>query len=202
MAEQSDAALMLRMREDDSKAFGELYDRYVALAFRVANSVCPDAGRAEDAVREGFLSIWRGRAQYQPGSGSVKGWALALVRRQAMDAERREASERNVPVARSEADALRAVMARLPDIQAEVITLAFFGGLTDSEIAEQLSLPAGTVKGRMRLGMHKLRAAMNEQEAAGAPDAAAPHGRAPGIGSARGGRVALRAWSESSPRSR
>jgi RNA polymerase sigma-70 factor (ECF subfamily) len=185
-ARQTDKALMLRIRDNDPDAFSELYDRYARLALRVAASVCRDAGHAEQAVQEGFLSIWRSRAGYRPGSGSVKGWALSVVRNRAIDAVRREAAASRVPVvdfdasvsdsgspspqdavvARSEADALRASMARLPDTQAEVITLAFFGGLTHSEIAEQLSLPPGTVKGRMRLGMHKLRSDMEQRDAA------------------------------------
>ena len=184
-AQQTDKALMLRIRDDDSEAFGELYDRYARLALRVAGSVCRDPGHAEEAVQEGFLSIWRARARYRPESGSVKGWALSVVRNRAIDAVRREAAAGRVPVAdldsslvesgapsppdavvaRSEAHALRASVARLPDTQSEVITLAFFGGLTHSEIAEQLSLPPGTVKGRMRLGMHKLRSDMEERDA-------------------------------------
>lgn len=174
---QSDETLMLRVRDDDPDAFEELYDRYVSLAFRVARSVSHDASRAEEAVQEGFLSIWRGRARYRPESGSVKSWALTLVRRRAIDGLRRSATGRlveltgpvpdtelasppDVVVARSEAAALRSFMRQLPDTQAEVITLAFFGGLTHKEIACQLALPEGTVKGRMRLGMHKLRSDM------------------------------------------
>ena len=180
----TDQALMLRVREDDADAFGELYDRYAGLAFRVARSVCHDVGRAEEAVQEGFLSIWRGRTRYRPESGSVKGWALSIVRNRAIDSVRRDTAERqpelveattpavdtksasppDAVIAKNEGDALRAFMSRLPDSQSEVITLAFFGGLTHSEIAEQLSLPPGTVKGRMRLGMHKLRAEMEERD--------------------------------------
>ena len=182
-AQQSDKALMLCVRNDDPDAFGALYDRHARLALRVAHSVCRDAGRAEEAVQEGFLSIWRGRARYRPESGSVKGWMLAVVRNRAIDAVRRDTAARSpdlveltapapdttspspseAVIAQEEGEALRAFMARLPDSQSEVITLAFFGGLTHTEIAEQLSLPTGTVKGRMRLGMHKLRADMDER---------------------------------------
>ena len=174
---------MLRVRDDDSaEAFGELYDRHVCLALRVAGSVCRDSGRAEDAVQEGFLSIWRARGRYRPESGSVKGWMMVQVRHRAIDAVRRDAADRNrdqlalnappsdtappsppeAAIAQSEGAELLASLARLPDAQSEVIMLAFYGGLTHSEIAEQLSLPPGTVKGRMRLGMHKMRAAMDE----------------------------------------
>ena len=184
-AQQADEVLMLRVRDDDStEAFGELYDRYAQVALRVAWSVCRDAGRAEEAVQDGFLSIWRARARYRPESGSVRGWMLIHLRHRAIDAVRRAAvrnvelveftapaadtespSPPEVVIAQNEGDEMRASIARLPDTQSEVIMLAFYGGLTHSEIAEQLSLPPGTVKGRMRLGMHKLRAAMDEREA-------------------------------------
>jgi RNA polymerase sigma-70 factor (ECF subfamily) len=200
-ARLTDRALMLRVRHDDADAFRELYDRYARLALRVAASVCRDAGHAEEAVQEGFLSIWRRRALYRPESGSVKGWALSVVRNRAIDAVRREGAARRVPVVdldssvvasdspsppdavveRSEADALHASLARLPDTQSEVVTLAFFGGLSHSEIAEQLSLPPGTVKGRMRLGLHKIRADMERLDAA-PPQTARPEPAAPPAG--------------------
>jgi RNA polymerase sigma-70 factor, ECF subfamily len=186
-SQPSDEQLMLRVRADDADAFERLYDRYVAVALRVARSVCFDAGRAEEAVQEGFLSIWRSRSSYRPGAGSVKAWALTIVRNRAIDAVRRDANDRgaqagelesetadtrgpsvvDAAVASGEGDALRGFMARLPAAQAEVIALAFFGGLTHCEIAERLSLPEGTVKGRMRLGMHKLRADLEERDAPG-----------------------------------
>ena len=182
-AQQSDAALMGRIQDDDAEAFGELYDRYATTAFRVARSVCHDSSRAEEAVQEGFLSLWRGRARYRPAAGSVRAWAMSTIRHRAIDLVRREGAARQgtlvelrhtVPdtdspsppdavVALSEAEKLRALMRRLPDAQAEVIALAFFGGLTHSEIAAQLVLPEGTVKGRMRLGMHRLRSDMEDR---------------------------------------
>jgi RNA polymerase sigma-70 factor (ECF subfamily) len=200
-AEQADEALMLRVRDHDStEAFGELYDRYAEIALRVARSVCRDAGRAEDAVQEGFLSIWRARAQYRPESGPVKGWMLVHLRHRAVDAVRRDAASRKgeqialtapapdpgapspqqVVMAQDENDQMRASIARLPDAQSEVIMLAFYGELTHQEIAEQLSLPPGTVKGRMRLGLHKLRAATDDRDVGPAKTDphAAPSGRA------------------------
>jgi RNA polymerase sigma-70 factor (ECF subfamily) len=183
-SQQTDKALMLRIREDDAEAFGELYDRYASLAFRVARSVCHDVSRAEEAVQEGFLSVWRGRTRYRPESGSVKGWTLSIVRHRAIDAMRYDAADRHpqlveltapapdtdatstpdAVIERSEGEALRASLSRLPEAQSEVISLAFFGGLTHTEIAAELSLPPGTVKGRMRLGMHKLRTDMEERD--------------------------------------
>ena len=177
-ADESDEHLMDRVQADDTAAFGELYDRHASRAFRVAQSVCRDAGRAEDAVQEGFLSIWRSRSSYRSGQGSFKAWAMQVTRNRAIDSIRREKSRVALAeleadpvdstaatvsdrvVARSEGDALREALLRLPDVQSEVITLAFFGQLSHSEIAARLSLPPGTVKGRIRLGLEKLRREM------------------------------------------
>ena len=171
----SDEALMGRVQADDTEAFAELYDRHSGRALRVARAVCRDAGRSEDAVQDAFLSIWRTRSTFRPATGSFQAWAMKIVQHRAIDSARREASrpgpgrlDTSVPdsvsrsvqddvVERSEAEALRASLDSLPPAQAEVVALAFFGGLTHSQIADQLELPAGTVKGRMRLGLHKLR---------------------------------------------
>jgi len=192
--EQIDGALMGRVQANDSAAFAELYDRHAARALRVAHSVCHDPSRAEEAVQEGFLSIWRRRANYQPELGSFQAWAMRIVQNRAIDSVRKaegrrrsaECPRREQPgvldeeapdvvsaplddevIARSESDALRASVQRLPNAQAVVITLAFFGGLSHSEIATQLALPAGTVKGRMRLGLEKLRRQMLVADAEG-----------------------------------
>jgi RNA polymerase sigma-70 factor, ECF subfamily len=180
-ATQTDEVLMRRVQANDSSAFGELYDRHVARALRVARSVGHQSSRAEDAVQEGFLAVWRSRESYRPEAGSFQAWAMTIIRHRAVDSIRSERapsrpqqasdSMESVPdkasgslqdeaIARSEGDALRASLLQLPDNQAEVITLAFFGELSHTEIAAQLSLPEGTVKGRMRLGLKKLRSQM------------------------------------------
>jgi RNA polymerase sigma-70 factor (ECF subfamily) len=181
-ARQDDEALMRRVQANDQAAFAELYDRHAALAFRVARSVCRDARRAEDAVQEGFLSVWRSRAAYRRGQGSVKAWTMRIVRNRAIDSYRKVSarpqevehptngeiadtgsdSPSDELIARSESDTLRTAVLRLPEAQAEAITLAFYGGLSHSEIAAQLELPPGTVKGRMRLGLEKLRDLMED----------------------------------------
>lgn len=172
----SDDLLMERMQAGSVDAFDELYDRFGDRAHRVAWSVCLDAGRAEDAVQEAFLSVWRSRARYRSQRGTVAAWLLSVVRHRAIDAQRRNEkhaarragdeqlgnhpAEDNVAhqvVERAEVRHLNTLLARLPDAQQEVITLAFYGQLTHMEIAEQLGLAPGTVKGRMRLGLHKLR---------------------------------------------
>jgi RNA polymerase sigma-70 factor, ECF subfamily len=183
---QTDAMLMVRAQADDGDAFAELYDRHWARAFRVARAVCRDAGHAEDAVQEGFLAIWRSRATYRDGVASFQAWAMMIVRNRAIDSVRSSAtrpqlqataengdrpqtevdptSTQDAVTTQSERDAMLTSLRLLPDPQAEVIVLAFYGELSHSEIASQLDLPPGTVKGRMRLGLDKLRREM------GAPD--------------------------------
>jgi RNA polymerase sigma-70 factor, ECF subfamily len=168
---------MRRVQADDLSAFGELYDRHAGRAWSVACAICHDAGRAEDAVQEGFLAVWRTQHSYRSERGSVQAWLMTIVRNRAIDATRREAAAHRPPlaryepvaeeaaacstpdevIARSRADALRGRLADLPQAQAQVIALAYYGGLSHTEIAARLALPAGTVKGRMRLGLQKLR---------------------------------------------
>lgn len=167
---------MRRVQADDTEAFAALYDRFSSRAFWLARASTRDAARVEDIVQEAFLSVWRNRARYQPAYGSVAGWIMGVVRNRAIDVHRtqvrhdtRRADEEHIddrPAAtsveesigeRDEAARLRAALARLPAAQREVITLAYFGELSTTEIAEELSLPVGTVKSRMRLGLDKLR---------------------------------------------
>ena len=174
----ADADLMRRAQSGDSDAFGVLYDRLGTRAYRLAYAIARDDSRAEDIVQEAFMSVWRSRASYRPEAGSVVGWVLGTVRHRAIDAVRvhsRHDSRRayddqldqQVPepgnleetaAERDQAAQLRDTLARLPAAQRDVITLAYFGELSASEIADELSLPLGTVKGRMRLGLNKLRA--------------------------------------------
>jgi RNA polymerase sigma-70 factor, ECF subfamily len=171
-----DDLLMSQVKDGSVEAFAELYDRYSVRAHRVARSICHDQGHAEDAIQEAFLSIWKSRTAYQSQRGTVAAWLLTTVRYRAIDIARRDhkhavrrAGEHTLvahptPGAladqvahRDEADRLRSLLTRLPDAQREVVTLAYYGELTHTEIATALGLPAGTVKGRMRLGLHKLR---------------------------------------------
>ena len=175
-----DADLMRRVQTDDAVAFRELYDRFGPGAYRVAQAVSRDRQHAEDIVQEAFLSIWRARARYRPEYGTVVAWVMGNVRNRAIDSlrhhdrhsrrrareegaeERLEAPRPDVEEIigeRDEAARLRGALARLPTAQRDVITLAYFGELSTSEIAHELSLPHGTVKGRMRLGLQKLRTA-------------------------------------------
>ena len=179
-----DGVLMAQVSDGSVDAFEQLYDRYRDRAYRIALSVCRDERNAQDAVQDAFLSVWKGRASYDAQRGTVAAWVLTLVRYRAIDLERRttnhssrranqdrldgipapdDASDQAIKSA--EAEQLRASLARLPDAQQEVIALAYYGELSHTEIAIQLGLPAGTVKGRMRLGLDKLRAGIERAAA-------------------------------------
>ncbi|HEV2060525.1 MAG TPA: sigma-70 family RNA polymerase sigma factor [Solirubrobacteraceae bacterium] len=156
-------------------AFEALYDRYCDRVYRVARSVCRDDVRAHDAVQEAFISIWRTRANYDDRR-TVAAWLLTAARTRAIDvarrneprAVRRAGDDRLEDVSAAGAIGKRAVaddqggdllsaLAKLPEAQREVITLASYGQLTHTEIAAQLKLPLGIVKGRMRLALDRLR---------------------------------------------
>jgi RNA polymerase sigma-70 factor (ECF subfamily) len=174
---RTDIELMRAVQRDDTQAFAELYARLGARATRLARTVCSDRAVADEAVQEGFISVWRSRASYQPAYGEVAAWVLGTVRHRAIDArrsgarhdERRDASEDGAArlparedvhddwAAFEAAQFLRLQLAGLPDAQREALTLAFYGELTHTEIAARLAVPLGTVKGRLRLGMDKLR---------------------------------------------
>ncbi len=169
------------------RAFEVLYDRHGGAAFSLAYRMVGNRVTAEDISQEAFLSIWRSRLRYAPERGSVRTWVLGIVHHRAIDALRRnlvhdrrrasaegieeihEAPEReqtDVQAARrDEARQVRAAIAGLPKEQARVIELAYFGGYSHSEIAEMLDMPIGTVKGRMRLSLDKLRRELAEEPA-------------------------------------
>lgn len=176
----SDEGLMQRIQADDIHAFEELYDRYSSRAFGVARAICGSSHRAEDAVQEGFLALWQSRGSFDPTRGSTRSWLFTVIRHRSFDLLRR--TRRNDGLRESddalgfllapdsvdqdaeqhdEAGRVRNSLLQLPVAQRQVIVLAYFGGLTHTEIAARLQLPAGTVKGRMRLGLQKLRAELN-----------------------------------------
>jgi len=180
-APPSDGELMAEVSAGSLESFGDLYDRYRDRAYRVARAVCHDDGSAQEAVQDGFLAVWNSRSNYRPQQGTVAGWLLTVVRYRAIDIarrNRRHASRRarddqldrrsavdelfETAVRRDDAQRLQTSLAMLPDTQAEVITLAYCGQLSHTEIAAQLGLPTGTVKGRTRLGLQKLKADINK----------------------------------------
>jgi len=175
-SEGDDNEIMASVKVGSVDALGVLYDRYCDRAYRIARSVCRDDGRAQEAVQETFISIWATRESYEQQRGKVAAWVLTIARHRAIDIARRNgphAAHRasddhlhTLPAPGSVAEyvqqrvharSLQGLLAQLPDAQREVITLAFYGQLTHTEIAEHLQLPAGTVKGRMRLGLQRLR---------------------------------------------
>ncbi len=174
----SDADLMRRVQDDDIAAFATLYDRLAPRALGVARGVLGAGGdREADAVQEAFLSMWRNRGTYRADRGEVHTWVFGIVRHRAIDGlrrhrrhDRRRADGNGLhetlaapgdvhgdAVAGDAGRRLRELLAELPEAQREVIVLAYYGQLTHTEIAERLTLPVGTVKGRMRLGLTKLR---------------------------------------------
>ena len=173
----ADEDLMQLVRRGDAEAFEVVYERHATVAFSLAHRMTQSRNAAEDVVQEAVLSLWRSGARYDRARGSVRTWILGIVHNRAIDALRRSmvhdrrrasdegleerfaAAERtDVEVARrDEAREIRDALATLPDDQSRVIELAYFGGYSHSEIASMLDTPIGTVKGRMRLGLQKMR---------------------------------------------
>jgi RNA polymerase sigma-70 factor, ECF subfamily len=176
----ADEDVMARFQEGDARAFEVIFDRHAAVAFSLAYRICGRRGIAEDIVQESFLSLWRSGARYDPTRGSVRSWILSTVHNRAIDSFRKERltttrtagdeglAERMPAPQRTEVEIerrddarqVRAALTTLPEEQRRVIELAYFGGFSHTQIAEMLGLPAGTVKGRMRLGLTKMRLAL------------------------------------------
>ena len=174
----ADEDLMQLVRRGEAAAFEVVYERHCSAAFSLAYRMCGARSQAEDVVQEAFLSLWRSGARYDRARGSVRTWVLGIVHNRAIDTLRRsvdhdrrrasdegieerfEARDRtDVEVARlDEAEEIRQALTSLPAEQSRVIELAYFGGFTQSEIASMIDAPIGTVKGRMRLGLEKMRA--------------------------------------------
>jgi RNA polymerase sigma-70 factor (ECF subfamily) len=183
----ADEEVMQLVQGGDARAFELLYDRHGRAAFSLAYRMVGNRVNAEDITQEAFLSIWRSRLRYDQARGSVRTWVLGIVhnraidglrrnlvhdrRRETMDGveERHEAPERTDLEAarREEARSVRSALSTLPEDQRRTIELAYFGGFSHSQIAELLGEPIGTVKGRMRLGLEKMRRQLSEGFAAG-----------------------------------
>ena len=168
---------MQLVQRGDPRAFELLYDRHGGAAYSLAYRIVGKQGTAEDVVQEALISIWRSRLRYDQTRGSVRTWVLGIVHNRGIDSLRRstvhdrrretldvveerfEARERTeVEVARrEEARTVRGALETLPAEQRQTIELAYFGGFTQTQIAELLDQPVGTVKGRMRLGLDKMR---------------------------------------------
>jgi RNA polymerase sigma-70 factor (ECF subfamily) len=177
LRELADEDLMQLVRRGEARAFEVLYERHSGAAFSLAYRMCASRNAAEDVVQEAFLAMWRSGARYDRTRGSVRTWALGIVHNRAIDSlrrsmvhDRRRASDEGIEerfesadrteveaARRDEARSVRALIDELPEDQSRVIQLAYYGGFTHTEIAEMLETPIGTVKGRMRLGLEKMR---------------------------------------------
>jgi RNA polymerase sigma-70 factor (ECF subfamily) len=178
----ADEELMQLVHDGEARAFEVVFDRHADAAFSLAYRMCGRRGTAEDVVQEAFMSLWRSGARYDRTRGSVRSWVLGVVHNRAIDIFRREvvrtsrdvsdeglAERMQAPdntetdVERSEAAGqVHSALHELPPDQRQVIELAYFGGFSHSQIAEMLKLPTGTVKGRMRLGLTKMRLALGD----------------------------------------
>jgi RNA polymerase sigma-70 factor, ECF subfamily len=178
-SDRTDRETMDRLANGDLGALDLLYDHYGAMAFSIAYRITGDRTAAEDVVQEAFLGAWRNAARYLDARGSVRTWLLSIVHHRAIDAVRRRRPTLELPdaeaflpdvltfpdtwtevEARLDRDTVTAALASISDVQREAIELAYFGGLTQTEIAERTGVPLGTVKGRLRLGLSGLRAAL------------------------------------------
>jgi RNA polymerase sigma-70 factor, ECF subfamily len=179
----ADEELMPLIAGKDQAAFEVFYDRHGGIAYSLAYRIVGERAAAEDVTQEAFVSIWRSGARYDRGRGSVRSWTLGIVRNRAIDLLRTRSgrapklgfddestleqrpsgdSTDGEALRRETAQELRGAIERLPGEQSKVIELAYFGGFSQSEIAAMLSVPLGTVKGRMRLGLEKIRGELAE----------------------------------------
>ncbi|HEV2974813.1 MAG TPA: sigma-70 family RNA polymerase sigma factor [Solirubrobacteraceae bacterium] len=183
----ADEELMALVASSDADAFEVVLERHADAAFSLAYRICGRRALAEEIAQESFLAVWRSGARYDRARGSVRTWTLGIVHNRAIDTLRRSGTQEHRRVSdegiderlaapeRTEMQAVdsavahdvRAALAALPDEQRRVIELAYFGGFTHVEIASMLDAPVGTVKGRMRLGLRKLRGELRGWEAVG-----------------------------------
>ncbi len=178
---RSDEELLAAIQSRSDAALAELYDRYGRMAFSVAYRILGERGVAEDVVQEAFLAVWRRAAAYSPERGAARSWLMAIVHNLSVDRRRGRYRHEQTDVqlddvefrlatdsedvfgsvaSTIEAEQIRAALLGLPIEQRQAIELAFFMGLSHQEIATQTGMPLGTVKGRMRLGLRKMRSAL------------------------------------------
>jgi RNA polymerase sigma-70 factor, ECF subfamily len=172
----ADEDLMPLIEVGDAEAFAALYDRHGRMAYTLAYRMMGEKQGAEDVVQEAFIKVWRSAGGYRVGRGSVRTWILSIVHNRGIDHLRSHARrgrmqdkvEASAPTSEpseafaetwrnSQRDQVREALNTLPQEQLKILELAYFSGYTHVEIAERLDLPLGTVKGRMRLGLQKVR---------------------------------------------
>jgi RNA polymerase sigma-70 factor (ECF subfamily) len=182
LAHLTDEALVAMVARGDDDALGELYDRQGRVAYGLAYRVLRDQRLAEDAVQEAFLAVWRTASTYRAERAKASTWILTLVHRRAVDLVRREERRKAEPLVhdergslaasesgadeaawlRFERERLQSALGQLPDAQREAIELAYYGGYSQSELAERLGVPLGTVKSRMFAGLARLRELLDD----------------------------------------
>jgi RNA polymerase sigma factor (sigma-70 family) len=180
LAHLSDEALVALVARADEDALAELYDRFGRVAYGLALRIVRDPALAEDAVQEGFLTVWRSATRFVAERAKASTWILTLIHRRAVDLVRREQPRRTEPLAElprgsgddTEEEAwlrlrratVQEALKRLPDKQREALELAYYGGFTQSELADRLGEPLGTIKSRMFSGLASLRELLAEEE--------------------------------------
>lgn len=183
MDQNGDAAILRQIVDRDPRGVELLYDRYGGVAFALAYRLLGERGSAEDVVQEAFLNVWRQGATYDIRRGTVRTWLLTIVHHRAIDQMRSVRSKMGADTVIDDAmplpakedtwtevmqglehERVRQAMATLPPEQRQVVDLAYYGGFTHSEIARRVGIPLGTVKGRMRLALDKLRDLLHVSE--------------------------------------
>jgi RNA polymerase sigma-70 factor (ECF subfamily) len=178
LAHLSDEALPALVARGDEAALAELYDRFGRVAYGLALRIIRDAALAEDAVQDAFLTAWRTAVSFDPGRGTTSTWLLTLVHRRAVDVVRREERRRADPLetdpsaggdstdetaeVREQRRRVQAALTHLTPPERQALELAYYGGLSQSELAERLGVPLGTVKSRMFVALGKLRDLLSE----------------------------------------
>lgn len=176
MQRQTDEDLIRRIVEGDEEAFMALHDRYGGFAYSLARRILGDSGEAEDAVQEAFISVWRMSRSFDGRRGTPRAWLLSVVHHRCIDGIRRRRGQKPLELfddirdgavgderlwkdvsVTLDREAIVGALARIPEEQRRVIEMAYFEGYTYREIAEGTGVPLGTVKGRMRIGLEKLR---------------------------------------------
>lgn len=177
-----DGDFVRQLQSRDEAGLASLYDRYAVLAFTLAYRMLSDRQTAEDVVQDAFLSVWRHATRYDPEQSSFRSWLITIIRNRCFDKLRSRATQ---PQLSPEADisekpgtqdvlrdvsqaftarSVRSALEQLPPEQRETIELAYYGGFSQTEISERMRVPLGTVKGRVRMGMQRLRSLLADLE--------------------------------------
>ncbi len=181
----ADEDLISLVESADAEAFATLYDRHSRAAFSLAHRMMGERQASEDLAQDAFLKVWRGASSYRAERGSVRTWILSIVHNRGIDQIRSQTSRRRAQekieasaprsqpseafaetLRNSQRDQIREALDSLPPEQLKALELAYFSGYTHVEISDLLGLPLGTVKGRMRLGLKKVRDYFESRDAA------------------------------------